>query len=43
MATFAVIRRKSGQWRWALLQFGELTALAYVVTTVAFQVGRVLL
>jgi ferrous iron transport protein B len=43
MATFAVTRRESGQWRWALLQFGGLTALAYVVTTVVFQVGRVLL
>ncbi len=43
MATFAVTRRESGQWRWALLLFGGLTALAYVVTTVVFQVGRVLL
>jgi len=43
MATFAVTRRESRQWRWALLQFGGLTALAYVVTTLVFQVGRVLL
>jgi hypothetical protein len=27
-------------WRLALLQFGGLTALAYIVTTAVFQVGK---
>ena len=40
MATFAVTRRESGAWRWALLQFGGLTVLAYLVTTLVFQVGK---
>lgn len=42
MATFAVTRRESGQWRWALLQFGGLTGLAYIVTTIVFQAGKFL-
>jgi small GTP-binding protein len=39
MATVAVIRRESNSWRWALLQFGGLTALAYLLTVFAFQTG----
>ncbi len=40
MATIAVTRRESGSWRWALFQFGGLTAVAYLVSLVVFQVGR---
>jgi ferrous iron transport protein B len=40
MVTVAVTRRESGAWRWSALQFGGLTILAYLVTTVAYQVGR---
>ena len=40
MATVVVTRRESGAWRWALLQFGGLTALAYAITTIVYQVGR---
>jgi ferrous iron transport protein B len=39
MATFAVTRRESGSWRWACLQFFGLTALAYVLTTLVYQIG----
>jgi ferrous iron transport protein B len=39
MATLAVTRRESGSWKWALLQFGGLTALAWVLTVLVFQVG----
>lgn len=42
MATLAVVRRESGSWRWALLQSGSLTVLAYVVTWLAHQAGRLL-
>ena len=42
MATVAIVRRESNSWGWALLQFGGLTALAYVLTVVVFQTGRVL-
>jgi NADH-quinone oxidoreductase subunit H len=31
MATVAVTRRESGSWKWALLQFGGLTGIAYLL------------
>jgi ferrous iron transport protein B len=39
MATIAITRRESNSWRWALFQLLGLTVLAYVVTTLVFQVG----
>lgn len=39
MATFAVVRRESGSWRWAFLQLGGLTVMAYFVTFVVYQIG----
>ncbi|MCX7817982.1 MAG: ferrous iron transport protein B [Kiritimatiellae bacterium] len=42
MATVAVTRRESGSWRWAMLQFGGLTALAWLVTTAVNQILRLL-
>lgn len=43
VATFAAVARESGSWRWALLQLGGLTTLAYLVTLVAYQAGRLML
>ena len=43
MATIAVTRRESGSWRWALLQLGGLTAVAYLVSFTVSQVGRLLI
>jgi ferrous iron transport protein B len=40
MATVVVTRRESGRWRWALLQLGGLTAIAYVLSLVVYQLGR---
>ncbi len=40
MATLAVTRRESGSWKWAALQFVGLTAVAYIVSLVCFQLGR---
>ncbi|MBI5509891.1 MAG: ferrous iron transport protein B [Deltaproteobacteria bacterium] len=40
MATFAITRRESGRWRFAALQFGGLTAIAYLLALIVFQVGR---
>ncbi|MCX6997933.1 MAG: ferrous iron transport protein B [Kiritimatiellaeota bacterium] len=40
MATVAVTRTESGAWRWAALQFGLLTGLAYLITTLVYQAGR---
>ena len=42
MATVAVVRQESGRWRWALLQLGGLTFMAFILCTIVFQVGRLL-
>jgi len=42
MATIAVTKRESGSWKWALLQLGGLTAIAYILTLVTFQVGSLI-
>lgn len=39
MATIAVTRRESGSWKWALLQLGGLTGVAYLVSLVVYQIG----
>jgi len=39
IATFAVTKRESNSWFWAFFQFFGLTVLAYVVTTIVYQVG----
>lgn len=40
MATFAVTRRESGGLKWAFFQLGGLTALAWLLTTAVYQIGR---
>jgi ferrous iron transport protein B len=40
MATIAVTRRESGSWRWALFQLFGLTAVAYILSFIVFQVGQ---
>jgi ferrous iron transport protein B len=42
MATLAVVRRESGSWKWATLQLVGLTALAYLVAMILYQVGSLL-
>lgn len=42
IATAAVTRAETGALKWALLQFGGLTAMAYIITFVVFQAGRFL-
>jgi ferrous iron transport protein B len=42
MATFAVTKRESGSWKWAFLQLGGLTGVAYVLSTLVYQIGRLL-
>ena len=43
VATVAITRQEAGSWRWALFQFAGLTMMAYVVTLLVYQVGRMLL
>jgi ferrous iron transport protein B len=40
IATIAVTRRETGSTGWALFQLGSLTLLAYLVTLIVYQVGR---
>jgi ferrous iron transport protein B len=42
MPTLAVTRRETGSWAWALAQLGGLTALAYLLTLITYQLGRLL-
>jgi ferrous iron transport protein B len=42
MATIAVTRRESGRWSYALMQLGGLTGLAYGLSLIVYQVGRLL-
>jgi ferrous iron transport protein B len=42
VATMAVMRRESGSWRWMFFQIGALTAAAYTITLIVYQVGRLL-
>jgi len=42
VATVAVMRKESGAWGWAILQFLVLTALAWILALVVHQVGSVL-
>lgn len=39
IATIAAIKGETGSWRWALFAAGYTTALAWVVSTVVFQIG----
>jgi ferrous iron transport protein B len=38
MSTVAVVRRETGGWKWALLQWAYMTGLAYVSALIAYQV-----
>jgi len=39
VATVAMTKQETNSWRWALFQFFALTALAYVITLIVFQIG----
>jgi len=42
MATFAITRRESGRWGYALLQWAGLTGMAYLLALAVFQLGSLL-
>ncbi|MCP4546965.1 MAG: ferrous iron transport protein B [bacterium] len=39
MATFSITRRESGRWRYAFLQWFGMTALAWILSLLIFQIG----
>ncbi|MCD4824854.1 MAG: ferrous iron transport protein B [Phycisphaerae bacterium] len=43
VATFAVTVRETQSWKWGFFQAGYLTVLAWLVTTVVYQVGSLFL
>jgi len=43
MATVVVTRKESGKWSYALLQLGGLTGIAYVLSLLVYQAGRLLM
>ncbi|MDP7037719.1 MAG: ferrous iron transport protein B [Myxococcota bacterium] len=40
MATIALTARESGSWKWAMLQLGGLTGIAYLISVVVYNVGK---
>jgi ferrous iron transport protein B len=42
MSTFATVRRETNSWGWTFFQVGYMTALAYAVTFLVYQGGRLL-
>ncbi|MHC4624757.1 MAG: ferrous iron transport protein B [Planctomycetota bacterium] len=42
VATLAITRHETNSWLWALFQFFALTALAYVLTLIVYQLGRLI-
>lgn len=42
MSTFATVRRETNSWGWTLFMAGYMTVLAYVVTFLVYQGGRLL-
>lgn len=43
VATVAVTRRETGSWKWALFQLGGLTVMAWIITAIVYQVGRLII
>lgn len=42
MSTLAVVKRETHSWRWPIVMFGYMTALAYVASFIVYQGGRLL-
>ena len=42
MATLAITIRESGSWKWGIFQAVGLTIVAYVLTTIVYQLGTLL-
>jgi len=43
VATVAMTKQETNSWGWALFQFFGLTALAYVITLIVYQVGSLIM
>jgi ferrous iron transport protein B len=43
IATFTIIKSETGAWRWSVFQFIFMTVIAFTVSVVVFQVGRIII
>ena len=42
IATFAIIKSETGSWRWSIFQFIFMTVIAFSVSVIVFQLGRII-
>ena len=43
IATFAIVRSETRSWKWPIFQFFGMTMIAFVVSVIAYQIGRLFL
>jgi len=43
VATLAITKVETGSWRWPIFQFTYLTVLAYILTLITYQLGRLII
>ncbi len=43
MATIAVTKRETNSWKWALIQLAGLTAVAYIISLLVYQIGSLII
>ncbi len=43
LATFAIIKAETGQWRWAFFQFAFMTVIAFSFSVIVYQIGTFLM
>jgi ferrous iron transport protein B len=41
MSTLAIVRRETGGWKWPIAMLVYMNALAYGVSLIVYQVGRI--
>jgi len=42
MSTLAIVKRETNSWKWPAIMFGYMTALAYFMSFVVYQGGKLL-
>ena len=40
MSTLAVVKRETGTWKWPMIQLAYMTALAYLLSFIIYQIMR---
>ena len=42
MSTFTIVRRETNTWKWAIVMIIYMTLLAYIGSTLVFQIGSLM-